>query len=689
MGCRVLFLSLLFATMLLFGCIINVNTPPTNTTKQTEQNISPIIKTFECPNGKIVTNVSDCPTCPLSCDKGNPCTIGACNISTNYSCVYSMLSNISCGENKICEEGVCKENRVEASNFSENLTQNQTNMTLTIDEKRTHLENESRAFIKLINEKRMSNYQGRVVLTEDYRLNYFAKKCNEEMLKYNKSDLTFCYDKFGSFRKILNQLGFYGDKLSYSSEIELSEMNSTSSLQALYGNLTTIEQQYLVNQSLDRQYEYPFTYENIGVSIDCNDEKCIQTTVTAGNKIVARPKFDSWMYYRSEEYPIENNLFVPVKYTLKAIDVSVANPTWCEAYLYQNRSALNAASDYWWSDYWNNANYGHSYQRKITWTDYYSENIDTPTSIYGYCYKSGNGRVEITEEYLPTKRNYTDSDMDSILLNNTVDMSLNDTNSTPVAAFNNIRYKLGFSKLVERDDLNLLTQSCVDTVIDAKTYNYDYCFKQVFGNQSRYPFSHALAARGLFGSYSTSFSPIENINNGYFEADEKLRWYNFFFSDWGEDAEYIGYGKKCDGDLCFNMFVIASNTERVNFTRVKKTGCPGVDNTYSYPLMRWLKGDRAGFDLNFYPNISITLNSSVPSEIYIYKNKFESSEIWNGQCAPQIGYVEHYSDPSKNWQINLSSGAYTILYAPKIKSSEDTESLNMTIKYTQSKKYAN
>lgn len=36
-------------------------------------------KTYECPDGTIVTDLGDCSACPESCDDGNPCTNDSCS----------------------------------------------------------------------------------------------------------------------------------------------------------------------------------------------------------------------------------------------------------------------------------------------------------------------------------------------------------------------------------------------------------------------------------------------------------------------------------------------------------------------------------------------------------------------------------------------------------------------------------
>ena len=97
-----------FMSLILFGCAGNQkeSTP----VQQAPQPPPPTsIKTYECPNGDVVTSLSSCPKCPASCDDNNSCTFDACNSTTKFVCIHTDTDNASCGENKICENGICKE----------------------------------------------------------------------------------------------------------------------------------------------------------------------------------------------------------------------------------------------------------------------------------------------------------------------------------------------------------------------------------------------------------------------------------------------------------------------------------------------------------------------------------------------------------------------------------------------------
>lgn len=122
MARRWLILGLLLITLLLLGCTGEGGSSPavskalggvqeSNVSIQGSQNRSQV-KTYECPDGTIVTSLSNCPHCPFTCDDDNPCTLDHCNATTNYTCKHEPLSGdeMGCGnfcEIKICLNGTC------------------------------------------------------------------------------------------------------------------------------------------------------------------------------------------------------------------------------------------------------------------------------------------------------------------------------------------------------------------------------------------------------------------------------------------------------------------------------------------------------------------------------------------------------------------------------------------------------
>ena len=100
--------------MLVSGCTGSIqNNQPTADnyapgTQQIQQ-ASILKQTYACPDGLIVTNLSDCPRCPASCDDNNSCTSDFCNLTTNFTCEHIELNDTRCGVNGICDNGVCKE----------------------------------------------------------------------------------------------------------------------------------------------------------------------------------------------------------------------------------------------------------------------------------------------------------------------------------------------------------------------------------------------------------------------------------------------------------------------------------------------------------------------------------------------------------------------------------------------------
>lgn len=108
---KVIIIAILF--LFVFGCTSQNN----NVNESEEKIISEPIQTFSCPDGSIVTNLSDCPKCPPSCDDKNPCTLDTCDINTGYKCYNQKISGptVGCSGNlpeckeNICSDGVCIE----------------------------------------------------------------------------------------------------------------------------------------------------------------------------------------------------------------------------------------------------------------------------------------------------------------------------------------------------------------------------------------------------------------------------------------------------------------------------------------------------------------------------------------------------------------------------------------------------
>jgi len=100
-------LGLLLIALLIFGCMAaqgNVNNPQSS---EGNQNPAPV-KTYQCPDGSIVTNLSSCqPHCPASCSDNNPCTRDYCDSSTNFGCKHDSLNGPQTGCSGNCSDGVC------------------------------------------------------------------------------------------------------------------------------------------------------------------------------------------------------------------------------------------------------------------------------------------------------------------------------------------------------------------------------------------------------------------------------------------------------------------------------------------------------------------------------------------------------------------------------------------------------
>lgn len=134
MGRYWVILVLLIFTLLIFGCCGAVSTP-TGNINNAPQGASPI-KTYQCPDGLIVTDLSQCPktpspnatttytcpdgtnvtnlsqcqSCPSTCDDNNSCTTDYCNASTNFECVHTPITGFtpSCsGGAGLCSRHIC------------------------------------------------------------------------------------------------------------------------------------------------------------------------------------------------------------------------------------------------------------------------------------------------------------------------------------------------------------------------------------------------------------------------------------------------------------------------------------------------------------------------------------------------------------------------------------------------------
>jgi hypothetical protein len=77
-------LGLLLISLLIFGCTGGVTTQGNVT--------NPSVKTYQCLDGSIVTNLSSCQRCPTLCDDNNSCTVDYCNMTTNYTCQHEYTS---------------------------------------------------------------------------------------------------------------------------------------------------------------------------------------------------------------------------------------------------------------------------------------------------------------------------------------------------------------------------------------------------------------------------------------------------------------------------------------------------------------------------------------------------------------------------------------------------------------------
>ncbi|MFA4983167.1 MAG: hypothetical protein WC588_03030 [Candidatus Micrarchaeia archaeon] len=632
----------LISILFLAGCTNQGGTAPSSVSQmvpQVQQTILPV------------------PECPVSCEDGNPCTTKTCNVSTNYSCVYSILSNISCGENKSCEKGVCIE-KSETDFFDLNIT---TNNSSAVDETIVHLENESNEFVIWVNAKRMDVIdRPKTILMRDNRLDYVAEKCNEEMFKYGTSNLTHCYEKYGSFTTLLRELGYYGDNFFFASE---TTANATDLISALAENLTGPEYELLTNQSIDDLVkEYPLSVDSIGASIDCDSKKCIETTIIAGNEEVNRIDFQNEK--NTLVYPISNiskNLFVPVKYTVRPAIKTGDNIPFCELYFYTNMTYSDASTQYWWSDTWR-GDRKHSYSRKISWTDYFSELISQPTNIFGYCWtEKTKGTVEISQKYIPNKTIFTNEEMAEVFSHRG---RTDQINQSVIDLINNERTKRGYEKLIESDDLNLLARSITSRAIEKKEYlltgeNYN----NTFGNSTYAP-SYTLAYKGIYDNWAYFYATIENIGAPSFYVDNLPENH---LDDSAKYMEYVGFAKTCDEDICVTFMIMGSNGR----TQIARTIVG--DNIYGYLPTRYLKMNSMYYPLEKYPNIYLEINSSSEADFYIYKNKVDGAEVWENNGANNWIAKDGWAQKDtrmKYYSMNLSPGNYFIVYKPILKDLE-------------------
>jgi len=671
-----------FASLILFGCAGNQKeASPTQQTPNASQPQQPPQSTAQAPK------------CPASCEDGNPCTTKACSVSTNYSCVYSILSNTSCGVNKVCEEGVCKEKQVENSSLGLNITQNETSLTQAKNETVVHLENESKQFIRLIDGKRRENYAGSALLTKDERLNFIAKKCNEIMLEKGMANISLCYDKYGSLTNLLSKFGFYGDNFFYASESD-TQLNG-GTVEQLFANLTDSEKNYLTNQSIDKltgnnPVTYPVTMKYIGTSVDCNGLKCMQITITAGNTLVRRISFDNYWTYAFQMLPFSDDGFIPMKFSIKTLDRSASDPAWCEIIFYNNRSLVQAESNYYWSDTWG-GDYKHTYNKKIDWTGYHTEDLTQPTIAYLYCYSTkgkpsgseSRDRVEVTREYVPPKRDYNNETMESIIEKmNQRPASINST-VQPLAQINEFRSRLGYSPLSTNGALETLAKSCVELSIKNKEYGFNPCLKAIFGNSSD-PMYNTIASRNLFGSWEYSYNVFQDFSKTNYIDEIPNNNYNSVLGESAKDLDSFGYWRECDGDLCVSMFLLGSNKNVYNFSNVQK----GYSYALMLPINKITTAAGTKIDPGFYPSVRITFNASEVGNFHIYKNKLERAEIWTAQGYPQPGWMIKET-LVKSFNKTLEPGLYTVLYEPKIDKYETIGNFTMSVEYIPRFNYSN
>jgi len=109
-------IGIIFVALLVAGCAGSTpnNQPAAN---NSAPQVQPVPKqTYTCPDGTVVTSLSDCPKCPSSCNDQNPCTRDYCDNTTNLKCAHEKLTGnqtgctgmtSTCMQN-MCYDGTCK-----------------------------------------------------------------------------------------------------------------------------------------------------------------------------------------------------------------------------------------------------------------------------------------------------------------------------------------------------------------------------------------------------------------------------------------------------------------------------------------------------------------------------------------------------------------------------------------------------
>lgn len=137
-GMKVL-LAIGLGLMLIFlGCVGSqkeqISIQQASQNQQPTQNTLPApTKTYKCPNGDVVANLSVCSICPPSCDDNNYCTIDFCNSKTNYKCNHTVVDDLDCGAGGTCKNGVCKENEPNLALINTSFPSNASNGTVLQD----------------------------------------------------------------------------------------------------------------------------------------------------------------------------------------------------------------------------------------------------------------------------------------------------------------------------------------------------------------------------------------------------------------------------------------------------------------------------------------------------------------------------------------------------------------------------
>ncbi|MCX8196866.1 MAG: hypothetical protein N3G80_00930 [Candidatus Micrarchaeota archaeon] len=644
-------------------------------------------KNFSIQNASTLnyTNVS---SCPASCDDNDSKTFDFCNESTFFKCIHINIEQIIQNETQI------------QSNYSPQTAQNisETITTATQTNKSENLSiillaNESKEFIKLVNKKRLEFYSGKSLLSEDERLAVIAEECMRLVLMANSSNLSVCFDEWGSFRSLLEDIGFYGYRFFFLSIINNSP--STNLSQAFFDALPSKQKLLLTNTTIDHPSStYPAIVDYIGVSAGCLNGRCALVAVTAGNRETWRIDYDNWDTFSVDFFSLPNKSFVPQHFSIKILEASEERPAWCKGFIYNltNHSYIQATDLFWWSDQWEYANHGFNYEKRFDWTEYASETITKPSLLYFWCYStktlnegplcysSYRDKVEFRREFLPTM-NLTASHVRELLKTKAAQRKeSNYTNQTILQHINSLRVKNNLSSLNYSNSLAFLAKSCAREFI--KNLDFQDCRVKVFGNSS---FSVLLGSRGMHGAWLYTSRLINEIDSEEFLLDTfhySADIPEFVYGDFGKSLEYFGDGYICQDGVCASMLLFGSNKVYSEFTNVRKDcGWADKDCAYGYIFFRnYRQGCGRKIDISLWPNISLHFNSSVPALYYFYKNKYYAVDIFeNGE--PKEGYELRTYDYKKEFNITLPAGVWTVVYWPKVNSVYDKENFTLNVVY--------